>query len=80
MLMLQAAFFRCLACHNTLTVENERGQITEPVHCPRDVCGVQGSMSLIHNRCEFADRQVVRMQETPGTLASYFPTVCLTQA
>lgn len=62
-----AAFFRCLACHNTVTVENERGKIAEPTFCPRDVCGVQGSMSLIHNRCEFADRQVIRMQETPGS-------------
>jgi DNA replicative helicase MCM subunit Mcm2 (Cdc46/Mcm family) len=23
-------------------------------------------MSLIHNRSEFADKQVVRLQETPG--------------
>lgn len=62
------AFFRCLACFHTLTVEIDRGQIAEPDKCPREVCGLQGSMSLIHNRCEFADRQVVRLQETPGSL------------
>lgn len=65
---MKLAFFRCLACSHTMTVENERGKISEPLYCPRDVCGVQGSMSLIHNRCEFADRQVIRMQETPDVV------------
>ncbi|KAI9610157.1 hypothetical protein H4Q26_007156 [Puccinia striiformis f. sp. tritici PST-130] len=37
----------------------------DPQTCPREVCGQSGSMSLIHNRCEFADRQVIRLQETP---------------
>lgn len=32
-------------------------------------------MSLIHNRCEFADRQIVRLQETPGPSSSPLPPV-----
>ena len=62
----RAAFFRCLSCSHTVSVEIDRGQIAEPDKCPREICGLQGSMSLIHNRCEFADRQIVRLQETPG--------------
>lgn len=51
-----------------MTVDVERGQIAEPERCPREVCNLIGSMSLIHNRCEFADRQVIRLQETPDVV------------
>lgn len=30
---------------------------------------------LVHNRCEFADRQIVRLQETPGTFSPILPQV-----
>lgn len=49
-----------------MQVEIDRGRISEPSACPRDVCGSVGTMSLIHNRSAFADRQVIRLQETPG--------------
>lgn len=62
---MKRAFFRCLSCGHATTVEIDRGKIAEPTQCPRDVCGQPGGMSLVHNRCEFADRQVVRLQETP---------------
>ncbi|POW04893.1 hypothetical protein PSTT_10091 [Puccinia striiformis] len=62
---MKLAFFRCLSCGHVTTVEIDRGKIAEPQTCPREVCGQSGSMSLIHNRCEFADRQVIRLQETP---------------
>ena len=65
---MKTAFFRCLGCSHTLQVDNDRGKIVEPDRCPRDVCGLQGSMSLIHNRSEFADRQVIRLQETPDVV------------
>ncbi|ORY57703.1 MCM2/3/5 family-domain-containing protein [Leucosporidium creatinivorum] len=65
---MKLAFFRCDACSHTVSVEIDRGQIAEPDKCPREVCGLQGSMSLIHNRCEFADRQIVRLQETPDAV------------
>ena len=63
---MKTAFFRCLVCSHTLQVEIERGKIAEPDVCPRDVCKSQGAMTIIHNRCVFADKQVVRLQETPG--------------
>ena len=65
---MKVAFFRCLTCNHTVQVEIERGKIDEPARCPRDVCGTMGSMSLVHNRCEFADRQVIRLQETPDAV------------
>lgn len=49
-------------------MEIDRGKIEEPARCPRDVCASVGTMSLVHNRCEFADRQVIRLQETPDAV------------
>ncbi|GAA5930875.1 hypothetical protein JCM1841_001960 [Sporobolomyces salmonicolor] len=65
---MKLAFFRCNACSHTVTVEIDRGKIAEPDRCPREVCNLQGAMMLVHNRCEFADRQIVRLQETPDAV------------
>ncbi|KAJ7068042.1 cell division control protein 54 [Mycena amicta] len=65
---MKTAFFRCLTCLHTTQVELDRGKIAEPTVCPRDVCAAPGNMSLIHNRCAFADRQVIRLQETPDAV------------
>ncbi|KAF7301490.1 DNA helicase [Mycena indigotica] len=65
---MKNAFFRCLTCLHTTQVELDRGKIAEPTVCPRDVCAAPGNMSLIHNRCTFADRQVIRLQETPDAV------------
>ncbi|CAA7268765.1 unnamed protein product [Cyclocybe aegerita] len=65
---MKVAFFRCLTCSHTVQVEIDRGKIEEPNRCPRDVCASVGTMSLVHNRCEFADRQVIRLQETPDAV------------
>ena len=63
-----SAFFRCLVCQHTVQVEVDRGVINEPEQCPRDVCKSRGTMTLIHNRSEFTDKQVVRLQETPDAV------------
>jgi DNA replication licensing factor MCM4 len=65
---MKVAFFRCLTCNHTVQVEIDRGKIDEPAVCTRDVCASPGSMQLVHNRCEFADRQVIRLQETPDAV------------
>jgi DNA replication licensing factor MCM4 len=65
---MKVAFFRCLVCAHTVQAEIDRGKIDEPARCPRDVCASMGSMALIHNRCEFADRQAIRLQETPDAV------------
>lgn len=51
-----------------MQVEIDRGKIEEPARCPRDVCAAIGTMSLVHNRCDFSDRQVIRLQETPDAV------------
>ncbi|CAE7192736.1 unnamed protein product [Rhizoctonia solani] len=51
-----------------MQVQIDRGRINEPTRCPRQVCGSPDSMVLIHNRSIFADKQVVRLQETPDVV------------
>ncbi|CCH61451.1 hypothetical protein TBLA_0E03960 [Henningerozyma blattae CBS 6284] len=62
---MKVAFFKCNVCDHTLAVEIDRGVIQEPTRCERVDCNEANSMSLIHNRCSFADKQVVKLQETP---------------
>lgn len=62
---MKVAFFKCNACGHTVAVEIDRGVISEPTKCPREVCGQTNSMMLIHNRSSFADKQVIKLQETP---------------
>ncbi|BEI90425.1 uncharacterized protein CcaverHIS019_0304950 [Cutaneotrichosporon cavernicola] len=65
---MQTAFFRCCVCQHVTTVAIDRGRIREPTRCPRDACKSQASMILIHNRCTFMDKQVIRLQETPDAV------------
>ncbi|SCV04092.1 LAMI_0H13344g1_1 [Lachancea mirantina] len=65
---MKVAFFKCNICDHTTVVEIDRGVIQEPARCPRVACNQPNSMSLIHNRCSFADKQVVKLQETPDTV------------
>ncbi|CAH6722634.1 DNA replication licensing factor Mcm4p [[Candida] jaroonii] len=62
---MKVAFFKCNACDHTISVEIDRGVISEPSKCPRQVCGQSNSMSIIHNRSSFANKQVIKLQETP---------------
>lgn len=62
------AFFRCEACHFSVAVDIDRGKIAEPTKCPRELCGISNSMQLIHNRSTFADKQVIKLQETPDSV------------
>lgn len=62
---MKVAFFKCNACDHTIAVEIDRGVISEPTKCPRQVCGQVNSMAIVHNRSSFADKQVIKLQETP---------------
>lgn len=59
-----SAFFLCYVCQKTHTVEIDRGRIAEPGVCPN--CETRHSMSIVHNRCVFTDKQMVKLQEAPG--------------
>ncbi|GLE09705.1 hypothetical protein PINS_up021520 [Pythium insidiosum] len=63
---LKEAFFRCALCHATAQVELDRGRIEEPTFCTH--CQARHCMELLHNRCVFTDKQLVKMQETPDAI------------
>ncbi|KAK5678867.1 MCM DNA helicase complex subunit [Elasticomyces elasticus] len=65
---MKDAFFRCSVCHHTVKVDIDRGKIAEPTRCPREVCSSSNSMQIVHNRSGFADKQVVKLQETPDSV------------
>ncbi|KAJ5788709.1 DNA replication licensing factor Mcm4 [Penicillium paradoxum] len=65
---MKEGFFRCSTCSYGVQVDIDRGRITEPTICPRDSCKEKNSMQLIHNRCVFTDKQVIKLQETPDNI------------
>lgn len=65
---MKDAFFRCQVCNHTVKVDIDRGKIAEPTKCPRPACKSPNSMQIVHNRSGFADKQVIKLQETPDSV------------
>lgn len=65
---MKDAFFKCSVCNHGLLITLDRGKIREPTECPRARCGQKNSMQIVHNRCHFADKQVIKLQETPDAV------------
>lgn len=65
---MKDAFFRCNICNHSVNVGLDRGKIREPTECPRQICGSKNSMVIVHNRCSFEDKQVIKLQETPDAV------------
>ncbi|KAF5859608.1 hypothetical protein ETB97_002637 [Aspergillus alliaceus] len=65
---MKEAFFRCQVCNHDVQVDIDRGKIAEPTICPRNACKQRNSMEIVHNRCIFADKQVIKLQETPDSV------------
>ncbi|KAJ7556567.1 hypothetical protein O6H91_05G088500 [Diphasiastrum complanatum] len=66
---IKEAFFKCLVCgYSPQLSPVDRGRVEEPTRCGRQECAAMNSMALIHNRCSFADKQIVRLQETPDAI------------
>ena len=65
---MKMAFFKCQVCGATKQVGIDRGKIAEPTECERAVCKSKNSMEINHNRCIFADKQVIKLQETPDSV------------
>ena len=61
---LKVAHFQCCVCSHTNAVTLERGRVSEPTICAN--CNIKNTFELIHNRSLFADKQMVRIQETPN--------------
>ncbi|KAL5995329.1 DNA replication licensing factor, mcm4 component [Asimina triloba] len=66
---IREAIFRCLVCgYYSDPIVVDRGRINEPARCGQPECLARNSMTLVHNRCRFADKQIVRLQETPDEI------------
>ncbi|KAJ3695650.1 hypothetical protein LUZ60_001027 [Juncus effusus] len=66
---VKEAVFKCLICgYYSDPVLVDRGRVSEPTRCPRQECLQLNCMSLVHNRCRFADKQIVKLQETPDEI------------
>lgn len=63
---MREAFFKCIVCAFTTTVEIDRGRIAEPTMCTN--CNTNYCFSLIHNRSQFTDKQVIKLQESPDDM------------
>lgn len=63
---MREAFFKCIVCSYTTTVEIDRGRITEPTLCTN--CNTNHCFTLIHNRSQFTDKQLVKLQESPDDM------------
>lgn len=60
------AFFECTICRFTREIAVESGRILEPHVCAS--CNGKFCFSLIHNRCKFIDRQLIKLQESPDDM------------
>jgi DNA replication licensing factor MCM4 len=65
---MKMAFFKCSVCGHSVHVALDRGKIAEPTVCPRKSCESKNSMQIVHNRCQFSDKQVIKLQETPDSI------------
>ncbi|MES1907679.1 MAG: hypothetical protein MHM6MM_000753 [Cercozoa sp. M6MM] len=65
---MRAAYFGCQQCGAIHIAPIENGRIAEPSTCPAQTCRAKNAMALVHNRSAFADKQLIRLQETPESL------------
>lgn len=63
---MREAFFKCTVCSNTAEVEVDRGRIAEPTLCTH--CNSRCSFTIVHNLSHFADKQMVKLQESPDDM------------
>jgi DNA replication licensing factor MCM4 len=63
---MRAAYFRCSRCDHGVLVHVDRGRVEEPAMCA--ACGGKHGMEMQHNRCEFGDKQLIKLQETPESI------------
>merc|ERR1712241_1290385 len=63
---MSEALFRCSVCRFEANVEVEKGRIAEPTLCTH--CNTNHSFTMVHNRCHFKDKQMVKLQESPDDM------------
>lgn len=65
---MREAFFKCIVCSFTTTVEIDRGRIHEPTLCSN--CNTNHCFQMVHNRSQFTDKQMIKLQESPDDMAA----------
>ncbi|XP_023162902.1 DNA replication licensing factor MCM4 [Drosophila hydei] len=65
---MREAFFMCNICSFCTTVEVDRGRIAQPTLCTN--CNTNHCFRIIHNRSEFTDKQLIKLQESPDDMAA----------
>lgn len=63
---LTVATFGCEACGFEKLVPAACGRLEEPQRC--DACNATWTMKLLHNRCWFQNKQLIKMQENPNAI------------
>ena len=63
---MKLAVFQCSACNNYVQAGIEDGAIAQPSQCMQ--CNTKHTYQLIHNRCQYIDKQHIRLQETPDDI------------
>ncbi|XP_066158799.1 DNA replication licensing factor MCM4 [Euwallacea fornicatus] len=63
---MREAFFKCIVCQFSTAVEIDRGRITEPTLCSS--CNTNHCFTMVHNRSQFTDKQMVKLQESPDDM------------
>jgi DNA replication licensing factor MCM4 len=63
---LRVAHFECSLCGAAVEVTIDHAQIDEPTQCT--ACTQKRCMAIVHNRCQFADKQIVKLQEAPDRI------------
>lgn len=58
------AAFKCQRCDHITTVSQMGMYFVEPYECENEVCGRKGPFKLINEKCEWADKRKIRLQET----------------
>lgn len=65
---MREAFFKCIVCSFTTSVEIDRGRIQEPTLCTH--CNTNHCFQLVHNRSHFTDKQLIKLQESQEDMAA----------
>ena len=62
------ANFKCstLNCGVMKVVRLKNGIIEEPTSCDR--CHQKMTFSIVHNQCQYGDKQIIKLQETPDSI------------
>ncbi|CAH8456734.1 unnamed protein product [Dicrocoelium dendriticum] len=63
---MMRAEFRCAVCGALTSVACEMGAVAEPEACVR--CHAAHTAQLLHNRCLFVDKQLIKLQEFPENM------------